>query len=192
MTQSPTLRQLTNRNLLSPIGFKFILTRCPKVDFFCQTSAIPSLNMGTAQQNTWLKDVPVPGDKIVFEDLNLRFLIDENMENYMEIYNWIVGLGYPESMEQFSNLDKVGITVSDPNDRRSEFSDGILQILNSNYRVVRQVKFKDLFPVSISTLEFDCTNRDYSYFTANVTFKYLNYEIQDGQAHRIDNRPNMN
>ena len=192
MTQSPTLRQLTNRNLLSPIGFKFILTRCPKVDFFCQTSAIPSLNMGTAQQNTWLKDVPVPGDKIVFEDLNLRFLIDENMENYMEIYNWIVGLGYPESMEQFSNLDKVGITVSDPNDRRSEYSDGILQILNSNYRVVRQVKFKDLFPVSISTLEFDCTNRDYSYFTANVTFKYLNYEIQDGQAHRIDNRPNMN
>jgi hypothetical protein len=192
MTQSPILRQLTNRNLLSPIGFKFILTRCPKVDFFCQTSAIPSLNMGTAQQNTWLKDVPVPGDKIVFEDLNLRFLIDENMENYMEIYNWIVGLGYPESMEQFSNLDKVGITVSDPNDRRSEFSDGILQILNSNYRVVRQVKFKDLFPVSISTLEFDCTNRDYSYFTANVTFKYLNYEIQDGQAHRIDNRPNMN
>ena len=192
MTQSPTLRQLTNRNLLSPIGFKFILTRCPKVDFFCQTSAIPSLNMGTAQQNTWLKDVPVPGDKIVFEDLNLRFLIDENMENYMEIYNWIVGLGYPESMEQFSNLDKVGITVPDPNDRRSEYSDGILQILNSNYRVVRQVKFKDLFPVSISTLEFDCTNRDYSYFTANVTFKYLNYEIQDGQAHRIDNRPNMN
>lgn len=188
---SPLSKQVQNRNLLSPIGFKFILTKTPKVDFYCQTAAIPSIDMGNAEQGSWLKDIPVPGDKAIFENLNLRFLIDENMENYIEIYNWLIGLAYPESMEQFDNLRELD-PIKYPDDTRyrfSEYSDGVLQILNSNYNVVRQIKFKDLFPISLSTLEFDCTARDYNYFTANVSFKYTNYEIQDNKGNRIENRP---
>lgn len=188
---SPLYKQVTNRNLLSPIGFKFILTKTPKVDFYCQTAAIPSVTMGTAQQSTWLKDIPIPGDKAVFEDLTLRFLIDEEMENYVQIYNWLIGLAYSESMEQFANLRELD-PIKYPKDERNryaEYSDGTLQILNSNFNVVRQIKFKDLFPISLSTLEFDCTARDYTYFTANVSFKYTNYEIQDNKGIRIENRP---
>jgi len=188
---SPLFKQVTNRNLLSPIAFKFILTKTPKVDFYCQTAAIPSITMGTAQQGSWLKDIPVPGDKAVFEDLSLRFLIDEEMENYVQIYNWLIGLAYPESMEQFANLrefDPIKYPRDDRN-RFAEYSDGTLQILNSNLNVVRQIKFKDLFPISLSTLDFDCTARDYTYFTANVSFKYTNYEIQDSKGIRIENRP---
>jgi len=188
---SPLFKQVTNRNLLSPIAFKFILTKTPKVDFYCQTAAIPSITMGTAQQGSWLKDIPVPGDKAVFEDLSLRFLIDEEMENYVQIYNWLIGLAYPESMEQFANLRELD-PIKYPRDDRNrfaEYSDGTLQILNSNLNVVRQIKFKDLFPISLSTLDFDCTARDYTYFTANVSFKYTNYEIQDSKGIRIENRP---
>lgn len=192
--QASISRQITNRNLLSPIGFKFILTKAPKVDFSCQTASIPSITMGTAEQPSWLKDIPVPGDKAVFDDLNLRFLIDENMENYIQIYNWLIGLAYPESLEQFENLRKQDLIKYPEDDRNrfSEYSDGTLQILNSNFNVVRQIKFKDLFPISLSTLEFDCTARDYNYFTANVTFKYLNYEIQDSKGIRLDNHPKKN
>jgi hypothetical protein len=85
---------IENRNFLSPTGFKFALKRSPAAAFFCNQANIPSLDLGIAQQTSYLKDIDIPGDKIVFGDLTLRFLVDEDLFNYMEIQNWIRGLGY--------------------------------------------------------------------------------------------------
>ena len=92
-------RQIENRNFLSPNGFRFALRRCPQAAFFCNQANIPDLTFGVATQATYLKDIPVPGDKIEFGDLNLKFLVDEDLGNYMEIQKWIRGLGYPESLD---------------------------------------------------------------------------------------------
>ena len=92
-------RQIKNRNFLSPTGFKFTLSRAPKVAFFSNSANIPGLNFGVAIQPTYLKDIPTPGDKIEFEDFTLRFLVDEDLSNYMQIQNWIRGLGYPDSLK---------------------------------------------------------------------------------------------
>ena len=96
--------QIENRNFLSPVGFKFILTKYPKVDFFSTKANIPGINLGVAFQPTYLKDIPVPGDKLEFADLSLSFNVDENLENYLSVYNWMVGLGYPENVKQFDDL----------------------------------------------------------------------------------------
>ena len=64
-------------------------------------------------------------------------------------------------------------------DNLKQFSDGTLTILNSNFNQMAYVKFSDMFPVSLSTLEFSAQENDYTYFTATVTFKYLLYEILD-------------
>ena len=70
MTASYLSRQIENRNFLSPTGFKFILNRAPKVAFFSNSANIPSLELGSAVQTTYLKDLDIPGDKIVFEDFS--------------------------------------------------------------------------------------------------------------------------
>ena len=191
---SPFDKQIANRNYMSPVGFKLILTKTPKVDFLCQSANIPQISMGTAIQPTYLKDIPVPGDKVLYDDLTVRFLVDEKMENYLSIYKWITGLGFPESIGQFQQLKKDDIrtnaSASDDGDPRYfEFSDATLQILNSNYKPSVLVNFKDAFPVSLSTLDFDVTTRDYSFFTASVTFKYLIYDITDPSGNRLDNFP---
>ena len=191
---SPFDKQIANRNYMSPLGFKLVLTKTPKVDFLCQSANIPSISMGTAIQPSYLKDIPVPGDKVLYDDLNVRFLVDEKMENYLAIHKWITGLGYPDSLAQFSQLRKDDIrtnaSASDDGDPRYfEFSDATLQILNSNYKPSVLVNFKDAFPIALSTLEFDVSNRDYSYFTAEVTFKYTIYNITDPSGNRIDNYP---
>ena len=191
---SPFDKQIANRNYMSPLGFKLIITKTPKVDFLCQSANIPQISMGTAVQPTYLKDIPVPGDKVLYDDLNVRFLVDEKMENYLAIHKWMTGLGYPESLGQFSQLKKddnrTDRRVSDAADSRYfEFSDATLQILNSNYKPSVLVNFKDAFPVSLSTLDFDVTTRDYAYFTAEVTFKYTIYNITDPSGNRIDNYP---
>lgn len=172
--------QPENRNFLSPTGFKFTLKRTPKVAFFCNVANVPDLNLGVAVQPTYLKDIDLPGDKIVFGDLNLRFLVDENLENYMEIQNWIRGLGYPEKLSQFAELDDSGLIQGRyAKDRQNIYSDGTLQVLTSSSIPNFQVVFKDLFPYSLGTLAFDATQTDIQYFTADVSFKYTIYDIVD-------------
>jgi hypothetical protein len=172
--------QIENRNFLSPTGFKFTLKRSPKVAFFCNEANIPDLNLGIAVQTSYLKDIDLPGDKIVFGDLNLRFLVDENLENYMEIQNWIRGLGYPENLQQFTDLQNQGIIQGNyVQDRQNIYSDGTLQVLTSSSIPNFQVVFKDLFPYSLGTLTFDATQTDVQYFTADVSFKYTIYSITD-------------
>jgi len=177
MTNSFYSKQISNRNYLSPTGFKFNLAKTPKVDFFSSSAKIPGIQLGSIGVGNYLKEVPIPGDTIQYEDLTLSFLVDENMENYMEIHNWIYGIGYPKSVQQFKDfVDDRGDV-----DNMKQFSDGTLAILNSNYNPTIYVRFTDMFPVSLSALEFTASENDYTYFTATVTFKYLLYEIFDTQ-----------
>ena len=172
---------IDNRNFLSPVGFKFGLKRSPGVAFFCNQANIPSLDLGIAVQPSYLKDIDVPGDKIEFGDLNLRFLVDEDLVNYMEIQNWIRGLGFPDSMKEFNDLEKENILGVNKFGQEGDniYSDGTLQILSSNLVPKFQVVFNDLFPYSLSTISFDATDTDIEYFTAEVSFKYTIYNLTD-------------
>ena len=170
----PFANQIQNRNYLSGIGFKFNLAKYPKVDFFSNSARIPELSLAVATQPSYLKDIDLPGEKLTYGDFTLRFLIDEDMENYMSIYNWLNGLGFPESTKEFKTLttDKDG-----QREMREQFCDGTLRILNSNLREIAKVKFKDLLPVSLTSLDFDATNTDIEYLTAEASFKYTIYEL---------------
>ena len=171
---------IENRNFLSPVGFKFSLKRAPGVAFFCNQANIPSLDLGIAEQPTWLKNIDVPGDKIQFGDLTLRFLVDEDLVNYMELQRWIRGLGYPENMDEFRKLEGEAVLPNNFGQAGDNiYSDGTLQILSSNLVPQFQVVFTDLFPYTLSTVTFDATDSDIEYFTADVSFKYTIYNLTD-------------
>ena len=172
----PFVNQIQNRNFLAPVGFKFTLAKYPKVSFFSNSARIPELSLGTAIQPSYLKDIDVPGEKLTYGDLTIRFLVDENMKNYMAVHNWLKGIGFPETPQQFKDqtTDSDGIR-----DEKEVFSDGSLHILNSNFQDVAIVKFNDLFPVELTSLEFDATETDINYFTAEVVMRYTVYSIFD-------------
>jgi len=175
----PWTNQIDNRNYLSPVGFKFSITRVPKADFFSNSASIPGINLGFALQPTYLKDIPVPGDKLTYQDFTLRFFVDENLTNYMEVHNWLRGLGYPESIQEFIDMKAdnpydASISAKNP---MNEYSDASLFIYNSNFNEIARIDFKDVFPVSLSTVQFDATAEDINYVTAEVTFKYSIYNI---------------
>ena len=178
----PLAGQIANRNYLSPVGFKFTLAKFPKVDFFCNSASIPEISLGTYQQPSYLKTIDVPGEKLTYGDLDIRFLVDENMENYAAVHNWLTGLGFPESTQDYADL--VRPNNPDPRDDKNQFSDGKLHILNSNFRTQTIVHFVDLFPISLTSLDFDVTLDDIQYFTAEVQFKYTVYFItgKDGRT----------
>jgi len=172
----PFVNQIQNRNFLAPVGFKFTLAKYPKVSFFSNSARIPELSLGTAVQPSYLKDIDIPGEKLTYGDLTIRFLVDENMKNYMAVHNWLKGVGFPETPQQFKDqtTDKDGLR-----DEKEVFSDGSLHILNSNFQDVAIVKFSDLFPVGLTSLEFDATETDINYFTAEAVMRYTVYNIFD-------------
>ena len=181
-------QEVSNRNFLSVVGFKFLLNRCPKVDFYCNTANIPEVILGTAVQRTYLKDIPVPGDKLQYGDLNITFMVDEDMENYLQIYQWITSLGYPESLSQFSELkDTDRLLPEKPvvGDHFNERSDATLMILNSDYNPSVKIKFKDVFPVALSAVPFDVTAETQQYYTATASFRYTIFDVIDVNGKKV-------
>ena len=114
MTSSAFGKQIQNRNFLSGVAFKFNLAKFPKVDFFSNSARIPELSLELATQASYLKNIDVPGERLTFGDFTLRFLVDENMENYISIYTWLRGLGFPETTQQFKDIttdERVGLST---------------------------------------------------------------------------------
>ena len=175
---------ISNRNFLSPTGFLFKINRSPKVSYFCNSANIPSLDLGLSTQPTYLKDIPIPGDKLQFGDLSIEFLVDEDLGNYMEIQKWMRGLGYPDNIKEYKDLKNQKV-LPDNSNRGSVYSDAVLQVLTSNNITNFQINFKDIFPTSLSTLVYNADETDVNYFRASVNFAYLIYNITDVRGNSL-------
>jgi len=161
------------QNFLSGVGFQFKINKLPGVSFFCQSANVPSLNLAVATQATRWNTLPEPGDEVSYDDLTVRFLVDEDLKNYMSLHNWIRYLGHPESSK-----DWVIYSDGDSYEEKT-YSDGFLLVLDSNFNPKFRIKFKDLFPVSLGGLNFDSTYTDTEYFAVDATFKYSIYDIEE-------------
>jgi len=172
--------QITNKNFLSPIGFIFLLEKAKKVSFLCQKAEIPSLSVGNIDIPTrGMARIPIEGN-IVYGDLSLEFVVDEDLQNYMEIHNWIRALGTPQDFKE--RKDWVNKFSNQESDAR--FSDATLQVLNNNNLVNFDVVFKQLFPIELTSLPFDVTQTDNEYFTATAMFKYMTYEVRNKNSQK--------
>ena len=170
--------QLENRNFLTPTSFNFSIERVPSVGFFGSVVNIPGMTLGVVNQSTYLKDIPRPGEKLEFADLELTFFVDEGLQNYLEIDKWMRGLGFPESLDEIYNLQKEGKIQDKPS--LDIYSDATLQINNNQMEPMFRVQFKDLFPFYLSALEFNSQVGDVEFLQARVGFKYLIYNIEPG------------
>ena len=193
-TTNALSRQPTKLDLASPTQFKFQILKLPKVEYFCTAVNLPGLSLNTVQQPTPLADIPLPGEKLSFGDLEMTFMVDENLENYQEISGWLFGLGFPKSRPQFANLGEAAKDRFPTNGKDSQttdagkvkygaqpigpvFSDATLNILSSKNRANIEVRFNNVFPVSLSGLQFTQQATDVDYLSATVTFQYKLYEF---------------
>ena len=99
---SPLSRQPDKLDYLSPTQFKFNIHQLPKVEFFCTAANVPAINLGEAIFPTPYKQIPVMGDTLTYDNLSISFIVDENLENYIELHEWLTAIGFPKNREQFS------------------------------------------------------------------------------------------
>jgi hypothetical protein len=170
-----------NFNPLYNDCFHFEIRELPKVSGFAQRFNMPGLRLGKARQVTPLVDFDIPGEKIEFEELEIAFLVDENIENFMEIYHWIVYLGFPRNTEQFKQMMN-GRT------RFTETSDIILTTTTNKHNPNRRIHFVDAFPVNLTPVEFTNVDQTTTPLIASAMFgyKYYYFEGQDETLDGID------
>ena len=166
----------SNINPLSPNGFQFNISKLPELTYFCQQAEIPTLSLPATTQATPLSTNIMAGEILDYSELTVQFLVDENMANYKAIHNWMIGLGFPESYEQYANF-RAQSDFADLSDVKKNFSDGFLQVLGNNNQVVQTIEFYDMYPVSLQALTFQATNMDVTYLIGNVTFRYDIYKF---------------
>ena len=155
-------KQPKNLNYFIPTGFKFMIDKIPHVNFFCQSTNLPGLSAGQWLLTNPLRDIPVAGDKVQMNELRVRFIIDEELQNWLEIYDWIKGITFPEELDQYGEV----------------YSDGTLSILTSNKNIQYVAKFTNLFPVDLTDIEMSSDVADAEVVAADATFAYTTYKVE--------------
>ena len=155
-------------NYLSPTNFTVNVQRIPNIEFFVQKLSIPALSATPSARDTPLNVLYDVNDKLTYADLEMTFIIDENMNNYKEILNWIEGYASPESSNQNKNFAAI----------RGHESDIIATITNSHKNPNIRFVFKNCFPTSLGGVSLDVNVQDVAYATTSITWRYDTFTME--------------
>ena len=188
---SPLNRQPSKLDYTSPTQFRFVINQLPKVEYFTVAGNIPGITLDEIELGTPLKNIPLMGNKLTYEDLSITFIVDEDLLNYIEMHTWLTAIGFPKDKSQFRNFrsatsNVASATRGESNDigdvkpstpERAMYSDAVMSILTNKNNPVVECRFADVFPTSLSGLTYSQNQTDVEYLTAEVNFKYQIYEI---------------
>lgn len=156
-------------NYFSPLEFVVSVKRLPHIEFFTQRTQIPGVSATPVEKPTPFNTMYETPDKLRYDNFNFSFIIDEKMNNYLEVYNWIKGITFPQNYGQFKEINE---------SKEGRFSDISVLVLNSNKNPSINITYKNCFPISLSEITLDTTSSDLIYPEATVTFQYDYYEIE--------------
>jgi hypothetical protein len=159
-------------SFLNPLNFRFQLQRAPNIEFFIQKASIPGITMAEINVPTVFKPIPHSG-KLEFEKFGIEFKIDEDFQNYIEIYDWMIDLGFPDNFQEYATI--AAQKTETGNGLVSDISLLVLDALrNPNYIITMH----DAFPIALKTVPFGTTDTDVRYVTGSATFAYLTFTIE--------------
>jgi len=164
-------------NPLNPNGFLFSVQKLPDLSFFVQEAEIPQLSIGIATQASSVHDIKIPGETAEYSDLTVSFLVDEEFKNWTKIYEWMIGLTYPEGHQLYREFLELEKNAQSRTELAKGYSDATLTVLDSSNNPVRAITFVDAFPTSLSALPFSSQNTDVPYLRATATFAYTYYKL---------------
>jgi len=165
-----------NQNLLPSAQFNFSINRLPNTTYFGQGINIPGMSLPEVPVGTPFTKIKVPGDSIDWDPLKVEFKVDEDFRNWQELYNWMVGLGFPKNFDQYKDLKEDGTVSINP--KGSVYSDGNITILDSSNNPNIRIGFQNLFITGLSGLQFETTQTGIDYINAEATFGYTLFEIE--------------
>jgi len=128
-----------NKSLLNKNNFRLLIDKVPTVEYYVQSVNIPGLQFTEVNQPFGIGvDAFFPGDKVSFDTLAVTFLVDEDLENFKEMYDWMQAIVPVSSSSDFqSYVDSQKTTtgeLSNINNDLNQYSQ-ITLITNTNKNI---------------------------------------------------------
>ena len=166
----------SNYNPLSPVSFRFSIKKLPNVNFFCQSANIPDLSLGVITRPTPMRDFNTFGDNLEIGTLEITFLVDEDLANYIEIQKWMRDLTSPENFTGYNTA--LSNTAEGLGDFGGLISDATLHILTNSMNTNKNVQYKECFPTSLGALDFTTQDTEIAAITASCSFSIADFTIE--------------
>jgi len=170
-----------NKSILNRNNFRLLIDKVPTVEYYVRTCNIPGVQFSEAIQPTGQGiDAYFPGDKASFDTLEVSFIVDEDLQNFIEMYAWIDSIVPISNTDLFATYtetakNKINVLSSIGNDQ-NQYSD-ITLVINTNKNIPnRYIRFHDAFPTSLSGIELE-SGADAEPAICTVSFRFTYYEI---------------
>ena len=177
-TMTALTRNPTNPNHLQPNKFILTFGRTPNMTYFCQSLSVPGISLGEIPVNNPFLDVYSPGEKAIYDLLNVTFMVDEELKSWLEIHDWIRAMTFPTEYAEYRELARLNKFVSSERDAKPQFSDASVVLLSSSNYPYYRFNFHDVFPTSISTFIMNTQDDPSTIITADATFRYTYYDVE--------------
>lgn len=135
----------------------------PNTSFTLSNYSIPSVFLSPATQSSPFFDKPIYGDKLYYDDLMCEFLVNEDLSNYLEMHDWMKNTAHPEE-----KLNPIPLT----------YTDAIMTIYTSHNNPFIKIKFLDLIPVQVGSLQLSENTSETEEVSCMIVFKYQRFDIE--------------
>jgi len=158
----------TQLNQFKSNNFKFMIKRAPTVAFYLKTINLPGIQLGSSDFDSALTKAPIPGDKLTYNELSIEFILDENLNNYFEIADWIKAIGFETAYDEYKTLLSTD---------GSPYTDATLIITSNQSNPKLEIAFEELFPVSIDDIPLTSAEDNVILVSATFRFRRWNKKV---------------
>lgn len=126
---------------------------------------LPGITLGSIDVPNPLGVTPESGDNVIWEELNVVFHINHDMSNWIEVFNWILSSGAPESYDQFNQVE---------NKR-----DCTLILFDAQNNPMLSFLFEDCIPIALEGVNFTEEDSESVTKRAALTMRYSNFKLRN-------------
>ena len=171
-------RNPSNPNMYQPNKFQLNFARIPNIQYFCQMITLPGISTSEIPVNNPFVELYAPGEKAIYDVLNITFLVDMELKAWLEVHDWLRALTFPTEYEEYQNLANANKYTTTANSPRPQYSDGSVTLLSAANVPYFKINFIDLFPISLSGFTVSATDSPESIITADATFRFAYFNVE--------------
>jgi hypothetical protein len=174
-------RNPSNTDLLQSTKFRINFGRLPGMTYFCQQANLPGISLTEIPKPTPFVELYVPGEKLIYDTLNITFLVDEDLLGWKQIHDWMRGITFPTDFQEYFNLQTQtaqALNFRAPTPVQGQYTEAIMTIFTNKNNPNLRVKFYDIFPTSLSTIIFNTSETAENIIAADASFRFTYYEFE--------------
>jgi hypothetical protein len=171
MSQTSALIKIPeNTSFVQPNKFTFEFPTMPYLRYFLQSTLLPGVSTtAPVQYAMGFADAHRHGDKLVFDQLSVAALIDEDMRVWEETFDWLCALTKPDNFGQYARFKNPLGTL---------YHDAILTVNTNANNPNMRFKFTNVHPVTLGAINFAYNRNADEILLCDIVFSYDQYYIQ--------------